>query len=97
MTLTILSIWAGSLLIGIGGAAAALSNRWVRAMAFIVIAGGYSLAILGNLRGDLADTLVQAGDTYVWLMMLSPTVMWLVLGVGTSLGMWKRRSGQAAA
>ena len=97
MTLTILSIWTGSLLIGFGGAAAALSSRWIQTMAFIVVAGIYSLAILGKLGGDLPDTLRLAGDTYVLLTMLSPAVMWLILGVGTSLGTWKQRSRQAAA
>ena len=66
-------------------------------MAFIVVAGIYSLAIFGNLGRDLADTLRLAGDTYVLLTMMSPAVMWLLLGVGTSLGTWKQRSRQASA
>ena len=64
---------------------------------FIVVAGVYSLAILGKLGGDLADTLRLAGDAYVLLTMLSTVVMWLILGVGTSLGTWKQRSKQASA
>jgi len=87
---TIISIWVGCIGIGVFGAAAALANRWIRVLGLNVIAGGYSIAVLASLKGSFADSLFRAGDGYVWLTMSSLVVMWIILGAGTSLAMWKR-------
>lgn len=92
MALTILVIWVGSITIGMAGAAAAVSNRWVRVLGWNVVAGIYSITILASLRGAFAVSLLQAGDIYVWITMASPIVMWVILGVGASTSIWKERS-----
>ena len=76
--------------IGACGAISALSKRWVWAMAFIVLAGFFSISLLGDLKGELALTLFQAGDRFVLLTMASSVVMWALLAAGTSIAMWKR-------
>lgn len=96
MALTILSIWAGSIAIGVAGAAAALSNRWARALGLNVAAGIFSIAIFERLQGALAVALFRAGDIYVWLTLLGLVVMWLILGIGSTIAMWRHRSETAA-
>lgn len=91
MVLTIISIWIGAIGIGVYGAASALSNRWVRALGVVVLAGLFTFSLLGSLRNGLATALFEAGDVFVWMAMLSPVVMWSILGAGTSLGWWKQR------
>ena len=96
MVLTIIAIWVGAVAIGVYGAASALSNRWVRTLGVIVVAGLYSISLLRSLKGEFATALFQAGDAFVWITMLSPIVMWTVLGAGTSIAMWKQRNRLAA-
>lgn len=96
MVLTIILVWIGAVVIGSSGAAAATSNRWTAALGLIVVAGIFSLTILSGLRGGFAIALIEAGDVFVWLTMLGPVAMWSILGVGTSIGLWKQRKGVVA-
>ena len=96
MVLTIISVWIGAVVIGAAGARAAAANRWTSALVLIVVAGVFSLAILNGLRGEIAIALLEAGDAYVWATMLGPVVMWSVLGVGTSIALWRQISRSAA-
>ena len=97
MALTVFLIWSGSIAIGTAGAAAALSNQWARALGYNVAAGIYWIAIMRALRGTFAITLFQAGDIYVWLTMVGPLVMWIILGIGASIAIWKQRRRLAAS
>jgi hypothetical protein len=97
MVLTIISLWFCAIAIGINGARAALANRWVNALATNVLAGIYSIVLLSSLKGEFAISLLRAGDLFLWLAMLSPLVMWAMLGIGQTLAVLRQRKRPSAA
>lgn len=92
MALTLLSTWAASIAIGGMGGTAALSWRWVRVLAWDVVAGIYTITLLAELKSAIPAPADQATDVPILPMMLSLVVMWLLIGIGSSVAMWRQRS-----